>query len=153
KRMVADLAREYPRVNGGLSLRLAQPGMMGDVLRGPMQGFFAGVMILAGLVLLAACANLASLLAARSRDRFREIGVGVSVGASRARLVRQLLTESILLTALGGVWGAAAAVWLLRILSAWRLPLDIATQFDIGADPRVLLFAATVSMTAGVLAA
>jgi predicted permease len=152
KQMVADLAREYPRVNDGLSLSLAQPGMMGNLLRGPMQGFVVGVMILAGLVLVAACANVASLLAARSRDRFREIAVRVSIGASRARVVRQLLTESILLTALGGLCGTAAAVWLLGILSAWRLPLDISAQFDIEADPRVLVFAAAVTMAAGVLA-
>jgi ABC-type antimicrobial peptide transport system permease subunit len=146
------LTREYPAVNEGLSLRLAQPGMMGDVLRGPMQAFTAGVMILAGLVLLAACANLASLLAARSRDRFREIAVRVSIGAGRARVVRQLLTESLVLSGLGGVCGSAGAIWLLQIISTWQLPLDLSTQFDITADPRVLLFAAAISMGAGALA-
>lgn len=107
--------------------------------------------MLAGLVLLAACANLASVLAARGADRQRELAVRISIGASRGRIVRQLLTETLLLASVGGAAGCALAFVAARGLTAWHAPIDVPIQFDIPVDLRVLLFACATSAFAGVL--
>jgi predicted permease len=150
--IAAALAKEYPASNEGLKLRLVRPGLAGDMLRAPAEAFTAGVMTLAGLVLLAACANLASLLAARAADRYREIAIRVSLGAGRARIVRQLLTETVLLSLVGGAAGCGLAAALLRMLSHLRAPLDFPVQFELDPDIRVFLFAVAVSIIAGFLA-
>ena len=147
----AQLAREYPRVNEGLRVKLATPGLIGDALGGPVRGFTLGVLGLAGLVLLAACANLASVLAARGADRRRELAIRIAIGASRGRIVRQLLTETLILALAGGAAGCALAFATARALTAWHAPVDVPIQFDITVDVRVLLFACGVSIMAGLL--
>jgi predicted permease len=149
--ILAALAKEYPSSNEGLMVRLARMGLFGDTVRRPVEAFTAGVMILAGLVLLAAFANLASLLAARAADRYREIAIRVSLGAGRGRIVRQLLTETLLLSLLGGAAGCGLAAALLRILSHWRAPLEFPVQFDLDLDGRVFFFAVVVSILVGAL--
>jgi predicted permease len=149
--IAAALAREYPWPNEHLAVRLTQPGLAGDVLRTPVRAFTLGVLLLAVLVLLAGCANLASLLVARGADRRREMALRLSIGAGRGRLVRQLLTEALLLSAAGGLAGAALASLGSRALSAWRAPVDLPIQFDVHADWRVFLFAVAVSIAAAAL--
>jgi predicted permease len=149
--VVAGLAREYPRMLDGWKVRLAKPGLVGDAGRAPTEAFVWGVMALAGLVLLAACANLASLLAARASDRYREIAIRLSIGAGRLRILRQLLTEAVLLALAGGAAGCALAALLLRLLSQWHAPLDFPVQFDVTADGRVLAFSLMASLIAGIL--
>ncbi|MCA1559353.1 MAG: ABC transporter permease [Acidobacteria bacterium] len=149
--IAAGLVRDYPGINRGLKFKLAQPGLVGDTLRGPVRAFTLGVLGLASLVLLAACANLASLLTARASDRRREMAIRISLGAGRARLVRQLLTESMVLALAGGASGAGLAFLSARALSAWQAPIDLPVQFDVTLDLRVLLFAFVVSAAAGVL--
>ena len=125
-----------------MRIKLARPGLVGDLLGGPVRAFTIGVLVLAGLVLLAACANLASVLAARGADRQRELAVRISIGASRGRIVRQLLTETLLLAFVGGAAGLRARVRRPRARSpAWHAPIDVPIQFDIPVDLRVLLFA------------
>jgi ABC-type antimicrobial peptide transport system permease subunit len=100
-------------------LRLVRPGLSaddGDVIR----GFLYGVTGLALLVLVAACANLASLFAARAADRSRELAVRVALGASQWRLVRQVMTEAVVLSTLGGGAGLVSAGLLLFALSQWQ---------------------------------
>ena len=92
--IAANLARQNPAVNEGMRFRLTHPGLIGDAIGGPARSFSFGILLLAALVLLTACANLASLLAARAADRQREIAIRLSIGATRARVVRQLLTET-----------------------------------------------------------
>ncbi len=149
--IAADLARSNPRVNEGLTFRLARPGLVGDMLGPPIRAFSFGVLVLAALVLLTACANLASMVTARAADRQREIAIRLSIGATRGRVVRQLLTETLVLAVLGGTAGYALATLLSRTLSKWRAPMDFPVQFDVTPDWRVFCFAAAISVVAGVL--
>jgi predicted permease len=149
--VAAQIAREYPDVNNGLRLRLAPPGFVGDALGQPVKAFTFGLLTLAALVLLVACANLASVLAARGADRQRELAIRISIGAGRARIVRQLLTESILIALAGGAAGCALAFAGAQALSAWHAPIDFPVQMDVAIDRTVLLFAAAVSIAAGVV--
>jgi predicted permease len=125
--------------------------LVGDALGAPVRAFSFGVLLLAALVLLTACANLASMLAARAADRQREIAIRLSIGATRGRVIRQLLTETLVLSVLGGACGYGLATLLSRTLSAWRAPLDFPVQFDVTPDWRVFCFAATISAIAGIL--
>jgi predicted permease len=146
-----ELARQYPDLNGGMQIKLAKPGLVGDMIGGPARTFAFGVMGLAGLVLLAACTNLASLLTARAADRQREIAIRLSIGASRGRVVRQVLTETLVLSVAGGAAGYGLATILSAALSRWHAPMDFPVQFNVNPDWRVFMFAFGVSMVAGVL--
>lgn len=148
--IAGELARAYT-TDEGLHLKLSPPGLVGATLREPVQAFGSGVMLLAGLVLLAACANLASLLAARTADRSRELALRVSIGAGRGRIARQLLTESLCISLLGGAAGLALAALLLQVLSRWHAPLDIPIQLDVSADWRVFGFACAAALFTGLL--
>jgi predicted permease len=149
--LAAEMAREHPAENDGLSFMLAKPGMVGDLIGNPAKAFTLGVLGLAALVLLAACANLASLLTVRATDRQRELAIRLAMGAGRGRLIRQVLTEAMMLSAAGGAAGFALAVLLSRALSQWRAPMDFPVQFNVDPDWRVFCFAWTASIIAGVL--
>ena len=145
------LIRDFPGPNAGLKLHLARPGLVGDMLRGTVQAFLVGLMLLAGLVLLAACANLASLLAARTTDRHFEIAIRLSIGAGRARILRQLLTEALSIAILGGVAGLGLAYGLLRLIAQAPPPIDFPISFDCPPDTRVLLFSLAASLLTGLI--
>lgn len=112
----------------------------------------AGLMLVVGLVLIIACANVASMLLARASGRQREIGIRLAIGASRRRLVQQLLTESIVLSAIGAVSGVSLAWLLTRVIASITLPIPIPIAFDLRIDTRVLLFTVVVATMAGLLA-
>ena len=116
----AYLKKTYPINDDGIKFSLVRPGLMGNMLGGPVRAFVAGLMLLAGLILLAACANLGSLFAARAADRSREIALRMALGSTRRRILRQLLTEALLVATAGGAAGIAASVFLLHALSAWQ---------------------------------
>jgi predicted permease len=146
--ITAQLANEYPTTETGVPLRLIRPGLHadeGDLTR----GFLYSVSALALLVLLAACANLASLFAARAADRSRELALRVALGASRWRLVRQLVTEAMVLSMLGGAAGMATAALLLGALNRWGLPGygDLAAEVDLS----VYLVALILTLVSGLL--
>jgi predicted permease len=145
-----DLAHQYPATDEGLQFRLGRPGLVGDALGGPAKAFTLGILVLAGLVLLTACANLASLLTAHGAERQREMAIRLSVGATRWRIVRQVLTETVILSLLGGAAGYALAMVLAQSLSNWHAPTDFPVQLNVNPDLKVFLFAGVISLLAGV---
>ncbi len=104
-----------------------------------------------GMVLLMACANLAGFLLARAVDRRKEISVRLALGATRGKLIGQLLSETVLLSSVGGAAGLALAWWMLRALAAADIPFPIPLTFDFAIDTRVMLFAGLTSVLTGVL--
>lgn len=148
--IAAQLAHSY-KIDEGMHLSLSKPGLVGPSGREPVRDFGAGIMLLAALVLLAACTNLASLLTARTADRSRDLALRVSIGAGRGRIARQLLTEALWISLAGGAAGYGIAVVLLRLLSQWRAPLDFPLQFDVNPDWRVFGFAGAAAVLTGVL--
>ena len=152
--IAAQLAKEYPKTDTGVPLRLIRPGLYADeadVIRGSLWS----VAVLAVLVLVAACANLASLFAARAADRSRELAVRVALGAGRGRLVRQLLTEAMVLSMLGGAAGLIIASLLLGALNRGSLPSFMAqspySHLAVGVDVGVYLAALILTLVSGLL--
>jgi predicted permease len=128
------LEKTYPKDDDQRTFTLARPSLYGDYLGKPVKAFMTALMSLAGLILLAACANLGSLFAARAADRSREVALRLALGASRSRILRQLFTEAILLSVAGGVVGLWGSVVLLSGLSAWqpfsRWPIHVPVNPD-----------------------
>ena len=122
-------------------------------IRGPVTQFLGLLMGVAGLVLLVCCANLANLLLARATVRRRELAVRLALGGGRARLIRQLLTEGLVLAILGGTAGVALALWAADALSAFRPPLPVPVALEFPVDGRILLFTLAVTGATVVLSA
>jgi predicted permease len=146
-----QLEGEFPDINEGLRITLFSPGLVGSAMRGAIMGFAGLLMVVVGMALLLACANLANLLLARATERRREIAVRLALGASRFRVMRQLLTESLLLAACGGALGLLMAVWLTKLTAAIKLPIDVPLATELHVDIRVFVFAGLVSLGAGLL--
>lgn len=146
-----QMARENPQADDGLSARLVKPGLVGDVLSGPLHAFLAGVTLLALLVLLAASANLAGIFVARSADRARELAIRLSIGSTRARILRQVFTEAVLVSLAGGVAGTFVAAGLLAALNRWRPIPDLPIHVGVATNGKVYLIALLLSFASGVL--
>ena len=106
---VLNWPREYPDEDEGLGARLVKPGLMGDFLGDPARAFMTGILLLALLVLVAACANLAGIFAARVADRSRELAVRLAIGSSRWHVLRQVAMEAMVISLAGGVLGTLFA--------------------------------------------
>ena len=104
------LAKTYPGDDEGVKFSLARPGLVGDMLGGPARAFMSGLMLLAGLILLAACANLGSLFAARAADRAKDVALRLALGSRRGLILRRLLTEAMLVSVAGGLIGLGGGV-------------------------------------------
>jgi predicted permease len=145
------LKRSYPKEEGKEPYKLARPGLHGDLLGGPTRTFLTGVMLLSGLILFGACANLGSLFAARAADRSREVALRLALGSSRNRILRQLFTESMVLSLAGGMLGLVASVVLLRRLSLWQPFPQFPLHVPVNPDANVYLLALVLALVSGVL--
>ncbi|MBV8113983.1 MAG: ABC transporter permease, partial [Silvibacterium sp.] len=146
------LSKSYPKDDDWISFTLARPGLIGDMLGRPVRAFLAGLMLLAGLILLAACANLGSLFTARASDHSREIALRLALGSSRRRILRQMLTEAVLISLMGGAVGLASSIVLLRWLSRWQpmsnLPIN---NVPVNPDMSVYAVALLLALASGFL--
>lgn len=144
------LVEEYPDSNGGNSSVLVPCDddrlMAGVVAPGAARAFLSVLMALVGFVLLIACFNVANLLLTRAIGRQKEIALRLSLGATRFRILRMLLTESSILALLAGAGGLFAAVWAARLIEMLRPPMPIPVQLEIRPDGSVLLFTLAASM-------
>ncbi|HEY9125723.1 MAG TPA: ABC transporter permease, partial [Acidobacteriaceae bacterium] len=147
--IAAELAKAHPRSDDGLKFTLTRPGLAGDTLGRPTRAFMLGLSLLAAMILLAACANLGSLFAARAADRAREIAVRMALGSRRQLILRQLLTEATIVSLAGGLLGIAGAVVILRVLSTWRPIPGIPINVPVNPDLRTYVVALLLALFSG----
>jgi predicted permease len=147
----ASLAKAYPADDDGVKFTLARPGLVGDMLGGPARAFMAGLMLLAGLILLAACANLGSLFAARAADRSKEIALRMALGSRRGLILRQLLTEAVLVSLAGGVVGLVGGIGILRWISVWHPIPDVPINVPVNPDAWTYVVAFALAVVSGLL--
>jgi predicted permease len=145
------LEKSYPKDDGRMTFSLARPGLAGDWLGRPLRAFLVGMMMLAGLILLAACANLGSLFAARAADRSREVALRLALGSSRRRILRQVFTEAVLISMVGGAAGLAGSVALLRGLSVWSPFSTAPIHVPVNPDAKVYMVALVLALASGFL--
>jgi putative ABC transport system permease protein len=151
--IASNLEESYPKTNKDTGVVLARGLGLDPQSRSEIRGFTGLLMAVVGLVLLIACANVANLLLARATSRQKEIGIRLALGASRGRIIRQLLTESMLLAFVSGAAGLFVAVWLNDLLLK-ILPSDylgFVLSLDLSLDSRVLAFTLAVSVLTGII--
>jgi predicted permease len=141
-----NLAMAYPQANKGVNARLVP---MKEDITGSVQPFLIALLCAVGFLLLIACANVANLVLARSISRSREFAVRAALGASQMRVIRQLLTESVLLAGLGGALGLVVALLGTKALLR-MLPGTLPRAGEVSLDSRVLFFTLVISLFAGI---
>jgi predicted permease len=146
----AVLAKAYPKVDLHESFALGRPSLP-SAIGGPVRAFVGALMLLAGLILLAACANLGSLFAARASDRSREVALRLALGSTRTRILRQLLTEALLISLAGGATGLASSIALLRRLDTWQPFSGVPIHVPVQPDANVYLVALVLAVVSGLL--
>ena len=153
KTIAVSLEKEYPRDNKGRTVELFSLNESALGINQRKQFSLAGgvLMSVVGLVLLIACVNLANLLLAQASKREKELSIRAAMGAGRARLVRQLLTESTVLSLMGGVAGLLVAYWGRNLLWSFRPPFLLDGSIDLSFDARVLGFTLLISMFTGLI--
>ena len=145
------LEKTYPKSDREMRFVLARPSLFGDAAGPGTQAFLTGLMLLAGLILLAACANLGSLFAARAADRSREVALRLALGATRARILRGLFTEALLISLMGGAAGLWGSVALLGGLSMWQPVPKYPIHLSVNADANVYAVALLLTLASGFL--
>jgi macrolide transport system ATP-binding/permease protein len=152
--MAGRLASEYPTTNKDrlVSIRPTRDVHFHPAADPQIMPIAGGLMVVVALVLLIACLNVASMLLARASGRQREIGVRLAIGAGRGRLIRQLVTETLVLSFLGAVAATLLAWWLTSLASAVNLPSPIPFAFNLRIDARVLVFTLATTVAAALVA-
>ena len=145
------LEKTYPKDDSKMVFSLVRPSFFGDFLGRTVRAFVTGLMLLAGLILLAACANLGNLFAARAADRSRELALRLALGAGRLRILRQLFTEALLISLIGGGAGLWGSVLLLRWLSTWQPLSQFPITVPVDPDAHVYAVALLLSLASGFL--
>jgi predicted permease len=151
KTIASRLAQAYPATDKGNGFVFEQAGSLPPRERDTVLIFFAALSVVVLLVLAIAGANVANLLFAQAAARQRDMAVRLALGATRARLLRQMLTESLLLGLGGGVLGVILSLWATSALSGFRLPVPVPLDIGIGVDWRVLLYSFVLSLISGLL--
>ena len=148
------LSSEYPATNKDreVSVRPTRDVHFHPAADPQIMPIAGGLMVVVALVLLIACLNVASMLLARASARQREIGIRLAIGAGRGRLIRQLVTETLVLSTLGAVAATVLAWWLTRLASAISLPSLIPFAFNLRIDARVLVFTLATTVIAALVA-
>jgi predicted permease len=153
--LAAWLSKTYPGDDEGVKFTLARPGLVGDFFGGPARAFMAALTLLAGLILLAACANLGSLFAARAADRAKETALRLALGSRRGLILRQMLTEAVLVSLVGGALGLAGGVVILHLLSNWQpipaIPINVPVNPDAGTYVAALLLSLASGLLFGIV--
>lgn len=147
----AELVKTYPKDHAPATYVLGRPSLYGERLGRPMGAFLSALMLLAVLILLAACANLGSLFAARMADRSRELALRLALGARRRRILRQVFTEALLISAGGGSLGVGGALLLLRLLRDWQPFPQWPINVPVTPDANVYAVAVLLTLGAGFL--
>jgi predicted permease len=145
------LEKTYPKDHAPMTFALARPSLYGDAMGRPMRAFVAGLMLLAGLILLAACANLGSLFGARAADRSRDVALRLALGAGRMSILRQLFTEAILISLIGGAVGLLGSVTLLHRMSVWQPVPTFPMNLPVSPDANVYVVAFLLTLASGFL--
>jgi len=150
--VLLQLGEEYPEsYEQQLGHRVVKQGEAGihPMFASAQMSMSTVIMVVVGLLLLIACVNVANLFLARARDRRREMGIRISMGAGRGRIIQQLLTESLLFSVLAGAAGLLLARFAVRLLAGFRPPIDGPWAFNVEMSPTVLWFTGGVSLAAG----
>ncbi|MBZ5724295.1 MAG: ABC transporter permease [Acidobacteriia bacterium] len=145
------LEKSYPKSDREMRFVLARPSLFGDAAGPGTRAFLTGLMLLASMILLAACANLGSLFAARAADRSREVALRLALGATRARILRGLFTEALLISLMGGAAGLWGSVALLGGLSMWQPVPKYPVHLAVNPDARVYAVALLLTLASGFL--
>jgi predicted permease len=149
--VAAYLEKTYPKEDQQMSFALTRPGLIGDTLGRPVRAFVTGLMLLATLILLAACANLGSLFAARAADRGKEMALRLALGSSRTRILRQLMTEAVMVSLIGGSAGLMGGVALLRWLNTWQPVPSFPVHLPVAPDATTYAIAMLLALASGLL--
>jgi predicted permease len=149
--IMTQLAQEHPQFNEGRRVRIVQTWEAPFGAATVLTPILAVLSILVALVLVIACANVANLLLSKAVSRRREVAVRLSLGASRMRLVRQLLTESLMLAFVAGTVGVVMAYWTMDVIMAFVPPVDMPIDLGLRMDGVTLMFAIGVSLVTGVI--
>jgi predicted permease len=145
----AYLEKTYPKEFAQKTFSLPRAGL--SSFGRAMRAYIAGLMLLAGLILLAACANLGSLFAARAADRSRELALRLALGASRTRILRQLLTEAVLISLVGGAVGLLGSIALLQQMSMWQPFPGAPIHLPVNPDATIYGVALALALVSGLL--
>ena len=144
------LEKTYPKTDHAMRFALTHPTLFGDTSGAGIRAFLTGLMALATLILLAACANLGSLFAARAADRGREIALRLALGATRARILRTLFTEALLTALMGGALGLWGSTVLMGLLSVWQPVPKYPLHVTVNPDWHVYIVALLLTLASGV---
>jgi predicted permease len=155
--LIRQFGETYPQRDRTTAVTLQRTSLFGNTDDWRFQALVAGLMVLVGMVLVVACANVANMLLARGAARQREIGIRLALGAGRSRVIRHLLTESMLLALLGGAGGLVLSAWGTRAIwiSVERMLLPVVSgisyQINLNPDIRVFAYGIAVSLITGIL--
>jgi predicted permease len=147
----AYLEKTYPKQEQQAGFSLGRPNLLGDQFAPGVRAFIAGLMLLASLILLAACANLGSLFTARASDRAKELALRLALGSSRKRILRGLFTEALLISFAGGAVGVWASVEFLHWFSEWQPFGNFPVHTPVNPDATVYGLALLLSLVSGLL--